>query len=172
MNRKILGLILIISVVLIVCSEEKVVCNKFNIKTKLQNQTVQVSLDTDLPKNTVIMVTVSRRYKEKGNNSNYAIEYFSQRSTVEKWVTTQSVAVDDLKWETALKIKQKKMKKLGIGFEVDSISNKINVSIIVPINQTSKKFGKDNANLSGKMVKTSGLRTISGEISILYPLKK
>ena len=70
----------------------------------------------------------------------------------------------------ALKVKQQEMSKIGLGFDVASISNKIEVRMVVPINQPDPKFGNQNQNLTGKAVKTKDIRVIEDEIEINKPL--
>jgi hypothetical protein len=48
-------------------SDAQVVCNQFKLVTKMIGDTLDLSVDTDLPDKTVIFVTVSRLYLEKGN---------------------------------------------------------------------------------------------------------
>ncbi len=47
-------------------AEAQIVCNKFNLVTKVTGSTLELSVDTDLPDNTVVMVSVSRSYLERG----------------------------------------------------------------------------------------------------------
>jgi hypothetical protein len=66
------------------------------------------------------------------------------------------------------------MSRLGLGFDVASISDKIEVSIAVLRNQTNPKFGDQNQNLTGKAVRTQDdirpLRFVEDESVIDYPL--
>ena len=66
-----------------------VVCNTFEMKYKVSGKTLELSLDTDLPDNSVLMVSVSRSYREAGTSTRYSHDYFSERSTVGKWRRTQ-----------------------------------------------------------------------------------
>jgi hypothetical protein len=151
-------------------AEPQVVCNKFNLLTKIKGATLDLSVDTDLPDNTVVMVTVSRSYLEKGNQNTYSVDYFSEKGTIEKWKSEQKISIDNGKWISLLKKKQEKMSRLGISFDVASISNKITVRMVVPINQPDPSFGKQNSNLTGKKVRTAGLRVVEEEIELDYPL--
>lgn len=149
----------------------QVVCNKFKIKMKVVGSTLYCSLETDLPGYTDLMVSVSRSYKEKGVSSNYSADYFSEKSNVEKWTSKEyEISIDSDKWRSSLKNKQVKMSRLGIGFEVGSISDKIKVRMVVPINQSNSRFGERNSRLKGAMVKNTGFRIIEDENVIHYPL--
>ncbi|MBD2189707.1 hypothetical protein [Pseudanabaena mucicola] len=119
-----------------------------------------------MPDNTVVIVNVSRSYLENGNSETYSIDYFSEKSTIEKWKSKQSIFIASEKWKMALKDKQEEMSNLGLGFDVASISNKINVRMVVPINQSDPKFGNRNQNLIGKAVKTENIRVVEDEIEI------
>ena len=149
-----------------------VVCDKFDMKYKVCGKTVELSLDTDLPDNSVLMVSVSRSYFEKGNSTRYSHDYFSERSTVGKWRKTRKISIDSDKWESSLREKQKELSRIGLGFEVASISEKISISMVVPINQPNPEFGEKNSKLTGKAVHTGrfGLRVVEKEVEIKFPL--
>lgn len=94
-------------------AEAQIVCNKFNLVTKVTGSTLELSVDTDLPDNTVVMVSVSRSYLEKGNAATYSVDYFSEKSTVGTWKLLHIVSIDSDKWKSALREKQEKMSRLG-----------------------------------------------------------
>ena len=151
-------------------NETQIVCNKFKLITKIKGSTLDFSIDTDLPDNTLVIVRVSRSYLEKGNPETYSADYFLETSTIGKWKSKQSISIASEKWKMALKVKQQEMSKIGLGFDVASISNKIEVRMVVPINQPDPKFGNQNQNLTGKAVKTKDIRVIEDEIEINKPL--
>ena len=62
-----------------------VVCDKFDFRSKVSGSTLELSLDTDLPDDTVLFVTVSRLYFEKGDSEECVHNYFSEKSTVGEW---------------------------------------------------------------------------------------
>jgi hypothetical protein len=68
----------------------QIICDKFEIKTKVEKTDLFLSLETDLPDDTVVMVSVSRSYKEKGNTSTYSLNYFSEKSTADSRVKCDS----------------------------------------------------------------------------------
>lgn len=151
--------------------EQKVVCNKFKLVTEVTDSTLSLSVDTDLPDNTVVMVGVSRSYLEKGSPDRYSVDYFSEKSTIGKWKLKHRISISSEKWKTALRTKQEKLSRIGLGFDVASISNKITVSMVVPVNQPDPRFGKLNSKLTGKAVTTTGnIRIVEDEITIDYPL--
>lgn len=166
-----LALLLILTVTFIApTADAQVVCNKFKLVTKVTGSTLDLSVDTDLPDNTVVMVSVSRSYLEKGNPTRYSVNYFSEKGAIGKWRSKHKISVDSEKWKSALRAKQEKMSRLGLGFDVASISDKITVRMVVPVNQPDPRFGKLNSKLTGKAVKATGLRVVEDKIEIDYPL--
>ena len=73
-----------------------------------------MSLDTDLPDNTIVMVSVSRSYWEAGSPDEYSVDYFSEKRMVGAWRSRREIRVDDTSWNSALRAKQKEMAKLGL----------------------------------------------------------
>lgn len=164
-------LLLILTITFIApTADAQVVCNKFKLVTKVTGSTLYLSVDTDLPDNTVVMVSVSRSYLEKGNPATYSVDYFSEKSAVGKWKSKHKISIDSENWKSALRTKQEKMSRLGLGFDVASISDKITVRMVVPINQPDPRFGKRNSKLTGKAVRVTGLRVVEDEVEINYPL--
>lgn len=153
-----------------ITSNAQITCDVFDINYELNSNELLVSLETDLPDNTILMVSISRSYWEKGNASEYSIDYYSERTTVGKWRKDQRISVDNSIWETKLESKQKEMAGVGLGFDVDKISDEIAISMVVPINQSNPKFGDRNANLSGEKVNTSGFRVVRSEEAFDFPL--
>lgn len=151
-------------------TETQIVCDKFELVTKVTDSTLDLSVDTDLPDNAVVMVSVSRSYLQMGNPDTYSVDYFSEKSTIGKWRSEHGISIDNEKWKEALRTKQEKMSSLGLGFNVESISNKLKVRMVVPINQPNPKFGDRNQNLIGKAVTTNGIRIVEDEIEIDYPI--
>ena len=62
------------------------------------------------------------------------------------------------------------MSGYGAGFDVSSVSDKITVQMVVPMNQPDPKFGKGNSKLTGKAVSKTSYRVVEDEIEIDYPL--
>lgn len=62
------------------------------------------------------------------------------------------------------------MSRPGLGFDVASISGKITVRMVVPINQPDPRFGKRNSKLIGKTVRTTGIRIVEDKFEIDYLL--
>jgi hypothetical protein len=67
--------------------------DKFAIVHSLRGDTLTVSLDTDLPDFTDVMVCVSRSYFEKNSTDELARTYFAEQSTVGRWRQPRQVKV-------------------------------------------------------------------------------
>ena len=148
-----------------------IVCNEFKLVSKVTGSTLELFVVTDLPDDTVVMVSVSRSYWEKGSPDEYSVDYLSEKSTIGKWKLKQNISIAGKKWENALKAKQEAMSGIGFGFDVANISDKIEVRMVVPINQSNPIFGKQNSNLTGRAVSLTGMHVIiEDEIEMNYPL--
>jgi len=179
MNRYTYIFIILTMTLLMDCSgkkteekENQILCDKFELVTKVTDSTLDLSVDTDLPDNTVVMVDVSRSYLKKDNSARYPVNYFSERSTIGKWKSEHSISIADEVWKTALRNRQESVSRVGYSLGIESISDKITVSIVVPINQSDPKFGNRNKNLTGKAVTIleEGLRVVRDEIEIDCPM--
>jgi hypothetical protein len=184
MNRYTYRFVILTMILLMDCSgkkteekENQILCDKFELVTKVTDSTLDLSVDTDLPDNTVVMVDVSRSYLQKGNSATYSENYFSEKSTIGKWKSEHSISIADEVWKTALRNRQESVSRSGYSLgiksiDVESISDKITASMVVPINQSDPKFGDRNKNLTGKAVTVleEGLRVVRDEIEIDYPM--
>ncbi|MBN1361704.1 MAG: hypothetical protein JW993_13995 [Sedimentisphaerales bacterium] len=155
-----------------VATGTQIVCDKFELVTKVTDSTLDLSVDTDLPDNAVVMVSVSRSYLKTGDSAAYSENYFSERGTIGKWKSEHRISIADEAWKTALSARQELVSRFGASFDVASVSEKIRVSMLVPINQPDSKFGDRNRNLIGRAVtmREGGLCVVRGEDEIEYPL--
>lgn len=151
--------------------QEKILCEKYEVIQTIDGDTLKLSLDTDLPDYTDLMVSVSRSYKEKGDTeSTYSIDYFQEKSTVKKWRSQQELSISDKVFINKLQEQMNMMSQLGMPFKTSTISKKIEVSFVVPVNQSNPIFGKRNENLQSNLISPSGFRTIRKEKIINKPL--
>lgn len=150
----------------------KVVCNKFNVQATLKDSKLTFSLDTDLPDNTKVMVSVCRLYWKRESSEAYVINYYETKSTVGALRYLSMVKLDDERWSLDLQKKQTLLAKMGEPFEISRISDDVKLDMTVPINQDNPAFGNRNKNLVGPMVTDSGsLRVISVEKKFKAPLE-
>lgn len=147
-----------------------VVCDRFELRVTEDGERLLISVDTDLPSDTVVMASVGRSYWQSGKREAYSRDYLEERSTVGKWKSPRPVSVDDDEWERNLREHQKEMARATLGFEVAKISDEIEVSFVVPVNQPNPAFGAMNRNLTGRKVQTEGLRTVTASVRVRRPL--
>lgn len=110
-------------------SNEKIY-NQFHLDYSVNENKIETNLKTDLPDNTNIIISVTRSYWEKGNKSEYSLDYFTEKSTVEKWKKSQTISINESKWKSNLAEKQKGMAKSGLGFDVQKISDSIEIRVL------------------------------------------
>ena len=153
-------------------SAGSVLCDTFELSTNIRGSKLGLSLDTDLPDDTVISVTVDRSYWKQDDSEEHSRRYFEQESTVGEWRSTHEINIDGAGWKRDLKDFQEKMATAKVGFEVARISSDIDVSIIAPVNmQTNAAFGDRNKNLNGKAVTIMSYgRLVRGDTQLAYPL--
>lgn len=148
----------------------QVTCERFRLLTTVKGEDLKLSVDTDLPDDTVLSVSVSRSYQEKGDTTSYSCDYFSEKSTVGVWRTPRKISLAEKPWRAALRAKQVEMSRLGLGFQVGAISNAVRARMVVPLGQKNPRFGAKNANLTGRAVATKGVRVVTAEKSFNLPL--
>ncbi len=151
---------------------DKIVCNKFDVHSELNGSILSIILETDLPDSTDIIISVSRPYSEKGSPAVYLVDYFSEKSKAAEWKSKREILLDNEKWKNSLDKKQEEMSRIGLRFDVETIGDKIELSMIVPVNQSDSRFGEQNSKLTGTAVNTDGIRIIESEIEIDYPIEK
>ena len=151
---------------------DSVLCDTFELGTNIQGSVLGLSLNTDLPDDTVISVTVDRSYWKQGDAEEHSRRYFEQESTVGEWRSTHEINIDAASWKRDLKDFQEKMANAAVGFEVARISNDIDISIIAPVNmQSNAAFGDRNENLNGKAVTIMSYgKLVRGDTQLAYPL--
>ena len=151
---------------------DKIICDKFNLNANLKEGNLSLEIDSDLPEFTDIIVSISRSYWQQGNDDEYSIDYFKEKSTIQQWKQKRNIYIINSDWDEKLIAHQKKMSEYGTDFQfqVDKVSNDINISVIVPIKQSSPLFGKKNVNLSGKEVIKKNINVVHKDIKIEYPI--
>jgi hypothetical protein len=149
----------------------QVVVTQFDLNTKMEESFLFFSIDSDLPDTTEVNVTIQRDYFRKGNSDAYATEYFSKRRPLGNWRAEQTVKIDNREWLRKLKEHQKMVSKLGMGFDVASVSDNISIRAVVPINQSDPKFGERNSKLTGTpVIFRMNINIVKSNVEIPYPL--
>lgn len=143
----------------------------FAIVHDLRGDTLTVSLDTDLPDFTDLMVSISRSYFEKNSTDEFARTYFEEKSTVGRWRQPRQVKVSHDTFKASLQEQQRKTAQAGIGGQLDRIEPDVVIGFTVPMFQSNAAFGSRNGNLAGKATTASGNgRIVRAEVKVRYPL--
>ena len=130
-------------------------------------------LGTDLPNDTIVMVSVTRRYWIKGSSGTYSGSYYGKRSFVQELRKPVTVIIDESEWKRQIEIKHKLIKTSGEPLQVSKISDEVELNLTVPINQDNPAFGRRNVNLEGTMVTAEqDFKIIREEKIFLVPLAK
>lgn len=152
-------------------------CDQFDIAAVFQStaigntRRVEVSITTDLPDNTNLMVSIGRSFLNSADNERYSIDYLEEKSTVAKWRAGRVVELDQSKWQAKLEDKRATLRKFGEKLTVKDLDTAVTIDFIVPVNQSDKRFGVRNANLSGAVVEVSdGLRVVDRESRLEWPV--
>ncbi len=157
-------------------THEKIVCNQFELEVVLVGYTLVVSLDTDLPDATDVIIQLSRAYERKyptGEKEVSVANHYRKKSTVSEWRTARRILINTERWRAGIKKQQRRDEKAGLGrFKVENVSDQIEFKMTVPTNQSDPRFGKRNRNLVGKAVTkiTSG-RIVGAEATFNFPIQ-
>lgn len=152
-------------------------CDQFELRAEFEpNGTdtlrrLRVSIETDLPDNTNLMVSVRRTFRKSASGDEYSIDYLDEKSTVAAWRESKVIELDQSKWQAKLDERRSTLQRLGESFNILDLNRSVTVSFVVPVNQSDKRFGLRNANLSGAAVETSsGLRVVRRESNLEWPV--
>ena len=146
-------------------------CDEFEIVATRDGSDLTFHLETDLPNDTSVWLSVSRSYWERGGGgSEYSIDYVSESSSVGALRTTRTVSIAHSVWQRKLRSKQNEMSRIGLGFEVGKTRDDVKISMVVTTKQTNPAFGDWNANLTGRAVERKGVSRVRVERSFAYPL--
>ncbi len=149
---------------------EKIICDKFYLNVDLKDNILSLSIDSDLPDFTSIIVSISRSYWAEEDTDEYPIDYFYEKSNLKKWKNTQSVVLNNSQWKTKLKERQDTMIKIGeLDYKVNKISDNISVDVTVHARQPNSAFGKRNINLTGKEVTIENIHFVRKEKEFFFP---
>jgi hypothetical protein len=152
-------------------------CGKFDVIMKVENQAVVMYIESDLPDDTRIMIGIKRRYKERNNESDYALDYYSAiDERLRDWRTPHSIVIGNDAWRQTLQEKIDEYAALDMWEGLQSISDSLIMEVSVPpYRQPNPAFGENNQELTGQMVLVK--KTIRGEVrsiewktSVSWPL--
>ena len=153
---------------------EGIVCDRFELRWELDGTDLLLAIDTDLPDEGELSVTVERIYYEVGSDTAYSRDYFSEFLPVSRWREPRRVALDADAWNADLAAHQNEMAALGadLAFEVARIEDSIEIRALLHLNQDDPRFGgSGNPSLSGEATSRMGeIVHVQAEASVEFPL--
>ena len=135
-----------------------------------------LAIDTDLPDEGELSVSVSRTYYEVGSDDAYSRDYFSEFELVSRWREPRRIVLDADAWKADLTAHQTRMAAFGddLAFEITRIEDSIEIRAVLHINQDDPRFGgHGNPSLSGEATSRMGDGNsvlVETEVSIEFPL--
>ena len=155
-------------------ARQGVVSDRFELVWELDGQDLLLAVDTDLPDEAELSVSVRRTYFEVGNEVAYSRDYFSELEPVARWRQPRRIILDADAWKADLSAHQGRMASFGadMAFDVDRIEDDVNIRAVLHLNQDDPRFGgRGNPNLSGNAVTVqASRRLIEAEASFTFPL--
>ena len=165
-------------------SSATMVCDRFNVSSKLAKGRLRIRLDTDLPTSTVVTVSISRTYRARQLDVNdgskrtddFLVNLVDFKSTVGElakgFVSGDLYGLEEAGVPAALD-RHEKVKALGFNTTVLTVSHKIEARVLVPL-QPDSRFGEMNVNLKGKKVRKAefvDVNVVEWEKSYRRPMK-
>ena len=80
----------------------QILTDTFEVLADPQGDELMLSLTSDLPDETKLVVSVSRYYQERGSSEQYPIDYFGEHSTIGAWRQPRRVRLDHDAWKQEL----------------------------------------------------------------------
>lgn len=165
-----------------------IVCDQFELSWELDGDDLLLSVDTDLPDEAELSVSVGRSYHQVGGEEEYSRDYLSVFESVSRWRTPNRVPLDADEWRASLAAHQGEMARIdaatretgivegytNLAFEVASISDQVEIRALLHLNQDDPRFGRGNSNLSGAATRREGVNgsvLVETEESIEFPLE-
>ena len=153
-----------------------IVCDRFEFRWELDGTDLLLAIDTDLPDEGGLSVSVSRTYYEVGSDDAYSRYYFSEFEPVSRWREPRRIALDADAWKADLTAHQNQMAAVGadLAFEISRIEDSIEIRAVLHINQDDPRFGgRGNPCLSGEATSRMGNGDsvlVEAEESVDFPL--
>lgn len=133
-----------------------VVADLFELRWELEgNQTLVLAIETDLPEDAEVLVSVTRTYQAVGDPETYGQEYYSERETVRHWQQPRRIALDAERWKHDLREHQDMLASISrdAAIEIERVSDSVEVRAVLHANQQGPRFGgRGNPLLSGRAV--------------------
>ena len=149
-------------------NSSRITVDKFSLKSSFKAPYLILSLDTDLPDTTHIVISVSRPFSKKGNSNNYSIDYKFIKTTAGEARKPIKIKIDNQAWLEKLKAQQAEASRFGNNYQINKIKPIIKADATLPVGQPDFRFGENNRNITGKAVTEPyrGRKEVRTEISI------
>ena len=132
---------------------EGVVSDRFALRWELDGGSLLLAVDTDLPDEGELSVSVSRSYFEVGSDEEYARDYLSMSQPVSRWREPRRISLNADAWRENLAAHQAQMEEIA-PFEVATIADAVDIRVVLHTNQDDPRFGgQGNPNLSGTAIR-------------------
>ena len=82
--------------------DQAVVVNQLDLRWELDGDDLLLAIDTDLPDEGELSVSVGRHYFRVGKGEPYNRDYFSEFEPVSRWREQRRISLDAAAWETRL----------------------------------------------------------------------
>ena len=164
-----------------------VVSDRFELRHEVDGGDLLLAVDTDLPDEGELSVSVSRSYYEVRSDVEYSREYFSVLEPVSRWRDPRRISLDANAWRADLAAHQAEIAEIAaleraagvpaeqtMAFEVASIADDVEIRAVLHLNQDDPRFGgRGNPNLSGTATSRSGSAgvIVEAEVSFEFPLE-
>ena len=113
-----------------------------------------LSIDTDLPDEGELMVSVSRYFRTT-TGAEYTVPYLDTREPVSRWRDTRRIPLDADRWRASLEDFASGLR--ATGQRVGTITNRVEIHAVLHVNQRDRRFGgHGNPNLSGSATSREG----------------
>ena len=167
-----LGLIVLVVGVGAACGGG-VVSDKFELQWELDGNDLLLSIDTDLPDEGELSVSVNRWYYQVGNDDAYSRSHFHEFEPVSSWRQPRRISLDATAWKEDLAAHQEEMSGIeGLAFQLDRVEDTVRIHAVLHTNQDDPRFGERNSKLSGQATKREGDRVlVEAEESFKFPLE-
>ena len=151
-----------------------IVCDRFELRWELDGDDLLLAVDTDLPDEGELMVSVNRSYYQVGSGEEYSRAYLSVAGQVSRWREPNRIPLDADKWRANLAMHQQKIARYpNMAFEIASISDNVEIRAVLHLNQDDPRFGRWNSNVSGTATSFEGANgpvLVAAEESFEFPL--
>ena len=145
-------------------------CDRFSLHWKLDGAALLLSIDTDLPDEGELMVSVSRYFRTETGDE-YAIPYLDTREPVSRWRDTRRIPLDAERWRASLEEFASGLR--ATGKRVGAITDRVDIRALLHVNQRDPRFGgRGNPNLSGAATSRRGAWVlVEAEETFDHPLE-